>query len=91
MRLSDGSYATGCALRLPESFSKENADLMQDPAGFRKMLAERYFGNWPELLKGLLTNGNEIRPWPLYFMPTGALAWATVPGVALVGDAAHLT
>lgn len=91
MLLGDGTYFTGCALRLPENHAKDNAELMKDPQAYRDMLVDEHFADWPDFLKGLLSHGEEVRPWPLYFIPPESLSWETVQGVALIGDAAHLT
>ena len=91
MLLGDGSYFTGCALRLPESYVKDNAALLQDANAYRNTLINEHFGDWPEMLKGLLTYGSGVHPWPLYYLPPETLSWETVPGIALIGDAAHLT
>lgn len=32
-----------------------------------------------------------FRVWPLYYFPVEYLNWQTSPGVALVGDAAHVS
>jgi 2-polyprenyl-6-methoxyphenol hydroxylase-like FAD-dependent oxidoreductase len=48
------------------------------------------FPDWDESLRGLITSGvGDLVPRPIYRLPVG-LRWARVPGVTLVGDAAHL-
>jgi 2-polyprenyl-6-methoxyphenol hydroxylase-like FAD-dependent oxidoreductase len=52
------------------------------------LLAE--FDGWADSLRGLITHGDgDLVPRPIYALPAG-LTWARVPGVTLVGDAAHL-
>ena len=91
MLLGDGSYFTGCVLRLPESYIQDSAEMRRDHAKYRQALVDEHFTDWPDMLKGLLLNGEEVHPWPLYFLPPKSLSWDTVPGIALIGDAAHLT
>ncbi|KAJ6442481.1 putative monooxygenase [Purpureocillium lavendulum] len=75
VQLGDGSYQVGIGLRLPESWSSENAALLKDPQALHMIR---------------FSNGG-FRDWPLYAMPTEALSWQPSPGVTLIGDAAHLT
>lgn len=45
------------------------------------------FPDWDESLRGLITG--DLVPRPIYRLPVG-LRWERVPGVTLIGDAAHL-
>lgn len=61
-----------------------------DPAAAAARIAEEFDG-WAPELTALITDGDTdpvLRPH--YTLPVG-LRWARVPGVTLVGDAAHLT
>jgi 2-polyprenyl-6-methoxyphenol hydroxylase-like FAD-dependent oxidoreductase len=52
------------------------------------LLAE--FPDWDAGLRGLIANSvGELVPRPIYALPVG-LRWDRVPGVTLLGDAAHL-
>lgn len=85
MKLGNGSYHTGIGLRLPEDWSKQN------PLASRHALIQEYTRDCPAVHKDILKHSDpEFRAWPLYSMPTESLSWKSVPGVALVGDAAHL-
>jgi 2-polyprenyl-6-methoxyphenol hydroxylase-like FAD-dependent oxidoreductase len=60
-----------------------------DPsAGLRHVAGE--FDGWSPLLTTFVTE-SDAEPWlrPVYALPVG-LEWDRVPGVTLVGDAAHL-
>ena len=49
------------------------------------------FGDWPQVHTDLIRlSDGAFRAWPLYTMPE-SLSWQTVPGVTLIGDAAHVT
>ena len=91
-KLGEGSYYIAVGLRLPEHWSSENAALLKDPSALRQSLVHDYFINWPEVHTSLVKySDGDFRAWPLYAMPTGSLSWQTVPGVTLIGDAAHVT
>jgi 2-polyprenyl-6-methoxyphenol hydroxylase-like FAD-dependent oxidoreductase len=92
LKLGDGSYYFGIGLRLPESWSSENAALLEDPSTLRQSLLHDYFVNWPQVHTDLIKHSEgDFRAWPLYAMPTKSLSWQAVPGVTLIGDAAHVT
>lgn len=86
-RNANGSLHTYVALNKPEEwiasidFSDANAGLFH--------IAEQFKG-WASHLTALITQ-SEIEPVlrPIYALPVG-LRWNRVPGVALLGDAAHL-
>lgn len=92
MKLGDGTYYSGVGLKLPETWSADNAALLKDAPALRTHLVEEYYASWPQLHTDLIrhSDGN-FHSWPLYAMPTDSLCWKTVPGVALIGDAAHVT
>lgn len=51
-----------------------------------------FFGTWGSQLKDIITNSEgAFRPWPLYHLAPDALSWTPVPGVTLIGDAAHVS
>lgn len=92
LKLGDGSYYIGVGMRLPENWCSENATVLKDPSALRQLLRNNYFANWPQLHTDLFEHSDEhFYAWPLYGMPTESLSWRTVPGVTLIGDAAHVT
>lgn len=89
--LRDSSYYIAIGLRLPEEWNRQNGNLLEDPSTLRKLLLQHDFVNWPEVHTNLIKYGEGgFRAWPLYAMPTDSLSWKTVPGVTLIGDAAHV-
>ncbi|KIW99155.1 uncharacterized protein Z519_00818 [Cladophialophora bantiana CBS 173.52] len=90
LKLGDGSYYVGVGLRLPEEWSAENAAVLEDPKAIRRLLLNDYFADWPKMHTDLIEHSDgTFYAWPLYAMPTESLPWRTVPGVTLIGDAAH--
>nr|POF12725.1 tetracycline resistance protein from transposon [Quercus suber] len=90
--LGDGSYHIYVGMQLPESWTADNPTLLQDPVAFRKFLLKEHFAGWPAIHTDMIEHSEGgFRAWPLYAMPTSSLAWQTVPGVTLVGDAAHVS
>lgn len=90
-KLGDGSYYICFGLRLSESWNSENAALLADPSALRQWMLQEYFVDSPQMHIDLIKHSEGFRPWPLYTMPTKSLSWQTVPGVTLIGDAAHVT
>ena len=92
VKLGDSSYQIGVGLRLQESWSSENAALLKDPSALRQSLLHDGFADWPQMHTDMIRHSDgDFRAWPLYAMPTKSLSWQTVPGVTLIGDAAHIT
>jgi 2-polyprenyl-6-methoxyphenol hydroxylase-like FAD-dependent oxidoreductase len=82
-----GTLHTYAALRKPESWI-DSLDF-SDPATALACVA-REFDDWAPELRALITDG-ETDPVgrPIYALPVGH-RWERVPGVTLLGDAAHL-
>ena len=92
VKLGDGSYQIGVGMRLPERWSSENAALLKDSLALRQWLLRDGFADWPQAHTDMIRHSDkDFRAWPLYAMPIDSLSWLTVPGVALIGDAAHVT
>jgi 2-polyprenyl-6-methoxyphenol hydroxylase-like FAD-dependent oxidoreductase len=86
-REPNGVLHTYVALKKPEDWIA-GIDF-SDPAAAVACVAEEFDG-WAPQLTALITNGETIPvPRPIYALPVEH-RWARVPGVTLLGDAAHL-
>ncbi|KAM0702106.1 hypothetical protein Q7P35_011016 [Cladosporium inversicolor] len=91
MRLGDRSYYTFAGLSLPESWKSDNAALLEDPEALKRVLVTKYLSDWSKINTDLIAHSDgEFYIWPLYGLAAEEMEWQTVPGVALVGDAAHI-
>ncbi|KAK5999202.1 Monooxygenase asqM-like protein [Cladobotryum mycophilum] len=95
-RQGDGSYRIYLGLSVAENFTTNgDIDLVTDTGEAARSLLvseDGFFADWAPELKGFVTNSEgPLRAWPLYHMPSEALCWERSPGVALVGDAAHVS
>jgi 2-polyprenyl-6-methoxyphenol hydroxylase-like FAD-dependent oxidoreductase len=79
----------GAALRVPEDWLRSSGVDWTDPAAAKEaLLAE--FADWSDGLLDLIRScDGRITPRQIYALPTGH-SWPRVPGVTLLGDAAHL-
>lgn len=86
-RYADGHVRGYVALNRPEEWMR-SIDLSDPSAGLRQ-LADQFDG-WAPQLTAFMTQ-SDAEPWlrPIHALPVG-LEWDRVPGVTLVGDAAHL-
>ena len=90
-RLGDGSYHLGVGLRLAEGWVSESRATHEPKALWRSLLKNE-FAEWGPSLTDLVESGDEkLSAWPFYSTPKESLPWKHMPGVVLVGDAAHLT
>ena len=80
----DGRIRTYVFFRAPAEWT-----VPADPAAARKALLELYEG-WAPWMRKLIEFCDDaaIYPRPLYMLPVGH-KWAHVPGVKIIGDAAH--
>jgi len=80
---ADGSIHTYVAAKLPEAFVTRDG-----AAASRRALGS--FSGWAPALRGFITTCDTLPTVrPIYALPP-SLAWPRVPGVTLLGDAAHL-
>ena len=77
------------ALKTPEQWvTSSGIDFHDTEAAKRHLLT--HFADWSEPLRALITEGEtELIPRPIYALPVGH-RWERVPGVTVLGDAAHL-
>jgi 2-polyprenyl-6-methoxyphenol hydroxylase-like FAD-dependent oxidoreductase len=88
-RNGDGRIRVYVAIRA-EDENWVSTDLVEaDPAQTRLRLLE-IFDDFAEPLRGLIADGDDVFvPRPIHALPVGH-SWPRVPGVTLLGDAAHL-
>ncbi|MCJ1403051.1 hypothetical protein MMC11_006273 [Xylographa trunciseda] len=90
-RLRDTTYQVGAMLRLPEDWRADQAALLDDPKTLQNELCQ-HFSGWSESMRDIITNvEGAFHTWPQYSLPPEGLQWEHVPGITLIGDAAHLT
>jgi 2-polyprenyl-6-methoxyphenol hydroxylase-like FAD-dependent oxidoreductase len=91
MRLGDRSYYTFVGLSLPEPWKADNVALLNDAEALKRTLVTKYLSGWSKINTDLIAHSDgEFYTWPLYGLAAEDLDWQTVPGVALIGDAAHI-
>ena len=79
----------GASLRVPEHWTVSSGVDWSDVAAARAALLKE-FADWSPALQDLIRNCDDpIIPRLIYALPTGH-SWARVPGVTLLGDAAHV-
>ncbi|GAA5018205.1 FAD-dependent oxidoreductase [Streptomyces siamensis] len=85
----DGSLHVYAALRAPAGWAASGALDFAEPAAARKGLLE-HFDGWDDRLRALIADADgALVPRPIHALPVGH-RWERVPGVTLLGDAAHL-
>ncbi len=88
-RDGDGRITAYIALKCPEDWVTASGIDFHDTEAARRQLLN-YFPGWDERLRALIAeNDTEFIPRPIYSLPIGH-RWERVPGVTLIGDAAHL-
>jgi 2-polyprenyl-6-methoxyphenol hydroxylase-like FAD-dependent oxidoreductase len=79
----------GASLRVPQDWTATRGVDWSDTAAAREVLLAEFAG-WSTELTGLIRDCDDpIVPRLIYALPTGH-SWSRVPGVTLVGDAAHV-
>ncbi len=88
-RNGGGRIRVYAALRVPEDWARAaGVDWSDAPAARAALLAQ--FADWGPALRGLIEDAEGAAvPRPIYALPTRH-SWPRVPGVTLLGDAAHL-
>ncbi|WP_411129121.1 FAD-dependent oxidoreductase [Streptomyces sp. x-19] len=85
-RESDGSLHVYTALKVDEGWL-DTVDFTDQAAAKAAVLAR--FEGWDEGLRGLVADADTITPRRIHALPVGH-RWDRVPGVTLLGDAAHM-
>lgn len=89
--LGDGSYHLAVGMKLPENWNSDPTKL-HNPSALWQSLLQREFAEWsPEIRKLIQSATHGYCSWPLYSISKASVPWEHVPGVTLLGDAAHLT
>ncbi|MEU1055595.1 NAD(P)/FAD-dependent oxidoreductase [Streptomyces sp. NPDC005876] len=83
---TDGSLHVYTALKVDEDWL-DTVDFTDLPAAKRAVLAR--FEGWDEALRGLIADAVTMTPRRIHALPVGH-RWDRVPGVTLLGDAAHV-
>ncbi|KAL7944067.1 FAD/NAD(P)-binding domain-containing protein [Trichoderma barbatum] len=92
----DGSYRIYLGLTVAEDFATngpvEISKADGETARSHFITNADFFGTWGSPLKDIIVNSEgAFRPWPLYHLPSDALSWISVPGITVIGDAAHVS
>lgn len=90
-RQGNGSYRTYFGLQVPDDFFRNGTVDLQDLEATRRLLLSDFYADWSEEYKDLIRHATDLRDWPLYTLSTEDMGWKSVPGLTLVGDAAHLS
>ncbi|KAL7910576.1 hypothetical protein GGI35DRAFT_449117 [Trichoderma velutinum] len=90
-RQGNGSYRIYLGVTVPEDFVRNGIVNLSDTESTRRLfLSSEFFENWANELKDLIRYSKDFRSWPLYYMAPETVNWDSVPGLTLVGDAAHV-
>jgi 2-polyprenyl-6-methoxyphenol hydroxylase-like FAD-dependent oxidoreductase len=79
----------GVSLRVPQDWLSAHGVDRSDPATTRETLLTEFAGWSPDLTDLIRHCDDTITPRQIFALPTGH-RWPRVPGVTLVGDAAHV-
>ncbi len=84
---TDGSLHVYLGLRVPEDWI-DTIDWDDTEAAKREVLA--HLAGWNDSLRGMIANADTgLTPRRIHALPVG-ISWDRVPGVTLLGDAAHV-
>lgn len=92
-QVSDRSYRVYVGLVAPENLTKTTLNMADTEATRQKLLSSpQFFADFAPELQSFISNAEgPFRPWPLYRMPVSSVNWDRVPGITLLGDAAHVS
>jgi 2-polyprenyl-6-methoxyphenol hydroxylase-like FAD-dependent oxidoreductase len=84
---TDGTLHVYLGFRVPEDWV-DTIDFTDNPAA-KQAILDRLPG-WDEALRGFIANADTpLTPRPINALPVG-MSWERIPGVTLLGDAAHV-
>ncbi|KAM0238457.1 hypothetical protein ACHAPO_003422 [Fusarium lateritium] len=92
-QLADHSYRFYIGMDAPEGeYQKHMTATDTDNIRSKFLSSSDFFENWTPELKDYLSHAEgPFHAWPLYRLPVSSLAWQRIPGITLLGDAAHLS
>ncbi|EFQ32864.1 uncharacterized protein GLRG_08008 [Colletotrichum graminicola M1.001] len=92
-QVADRSYRVYMGLEGPEDLIRTSFDVGDIEATKEKLLSsEEFYRDFaPNLRQFIADAEGPFRPWILHRMPFSSLSWSRVPGVTLLGDAAHVS
>jgi 2-polyprenyl-6-methoxyphenol hydroxylase-like FAD-dependent oxidoreductase len=90
-RQGDGSYNIYAGLRLPKDWNNENGDILASREARERFIREEY-ADWDSTLTDLILHSDSGRyhRWPIHSLTAEESHWTHVPGLTLIGDAAHV-
>ncbi|KAH7172890.1 hypothetical protein DER46DRAFT_551423 [Fusarium sp. MPI-SDFR-AT-0072] len=91
-QLADRSYRFYMGIDAPEELYRRPLG-HEDTEDIRQkfLSSPEFFANWAPNLKEYLANAEgPFHAWPLHRLPVSSVSWKRVPGLTLLGDAAHL-
>ncbi|GKZ37493.1 hypothetical protein AbraIFM66950_009043 [Aspergillus brasiliensis] len=95
-QMSDRSYRVYMGLEVPSTFTRPGGEAdITNPEKARAAVLQ-YYAEWAPHLRAFVEAAEgPWRPWPLHRLDPdifldGSPSWTRVPGVTLLGDAAHL-
>lgn len=93
-RQGDGHYRVDVGIPGPEDFGTCGIiPDFNDHDNIKKyLMSDDMFGPYSTEMQDIILNSEgPFRPWMMYYFPTERLNWQPAPGVALIGDAGHVT
>ncbi|KAJ5720450.1 monooxygenase [Penicillium malachiteum] len=88
--LGNRSYHLSVGIRMPDVWDAE-ARSLRDPSAILQAMTQNVTEWVQELTELIKSADRSFRPWPLYTLSKSSVTWEHMPGVTLLGDAAHLT
>ncbi|KAL1875086.1 hypothetical protein Plec18167_005756 [Paecilomyces lecythidis] len=92
-QVADDSYRVYVGLQVPEDFPHNVVDISSTEIAKDTFLSSsEFFADWAPNLKDIVKNTEgPLRSWPMHRMPVESMGWMRVRGLALIGDAAHVS